>query len=232
MKPKLFSMPNKMIIPVTTGGATSDSFYTGPAPASTKVDINKTIPEVAATLYLVLTDHGYYNTVTVLVTLKNGETTSTKSLLFDFWDGDGVQHSKTSSVAFDQVVDFTATYNGLSGIVADIKIQAKDAEGYFIDVPGDDSTTYTYYDCFFQEITTKADLISYEVAGVAIENIYYCRSYIELNTLDQFEIEGYTKEVDGEIVNKTFKVYSLVRKIRIPGSNKVVAYDFFAKEII
>jgi hypothetical protein len=53
-------------------------------------------------------------------------------------------------------------------------------------------------------ITTKNDLISYEIAGVAVENHYYCRTYKELNTLDQFEIEGYTKESDGETVKQNF----------------------------
>lgn len=51
-----------------------------------------------------------------------------------------------------------------------------------------------------------------------------------MEPLDNFQIEGYEKEEDGETVNKTFAVASLVRKIRIPGSAKPVAYDFFARK--
>lgn len=232
MKPKLFSMPNKMIISSTTGGSTADSFYTGPAPDDSLVSINKTIPSVAATLVLNLTDHGYYNNINVTVNLKNGGSPTSKSFTFDYWNNDGAIHVKVSSVAFDEVVSFIAYYSGLSGQVADLQIQAKDSSGNFINIVDPGTLTSITYPCFFQEINTKNDLISYEVAGVAIENHYHCRTYNELNTLDEFEIEGYTKEVDGETVNKTFKVYSLVRKIRVPGSDKVVAYDFFAKESI
>jgi hypothetical protein len=115
--------------------------------------------------------------------------------------------------------------------VADLKIQAKDAAGEIMTIPGEDTTIYTNYPCYFQEVTTKSDLLEFGYAGVAIENLYYCRVYHEMETLDQFQIEGYTKEVDSATVNQNFQVFSLVRKIRTPGSSKVVAYDFFAKEL-
>jgi len=40
-----------MILAQTTGGATSDSFYYGLAPASTLVSVDKTITIAASTLY-------------------------------------------------------------------------------------------------------------------------------------------------------------------------------------
>lgn len=113
-------------------------------------------------------------------------------------------------------MNFTGTYSGLDGTVADLKIQAKDALGEFITIPGESVTAYNYYSCYFQEITTKADLIELEAAGLTPENLYYCRTYHEMEPLDSFQIEGYTKTDGSETVNKTFAVASLVRKIRIP----------------
>ena len=230
MNAKLFNMQNKMIISTATGGATNDSFYSGPAPDSALTAVNKSIaPLVAATLYLTLTDHGYYNTISIIINLKNSGSAVNKSVLFDYWESEGTGHIKAVTCAFDEVISFTATYGGLSGTVADLKIQAKDSSGEIIDIPGDDTTTYSYYPCYFQEATAKHDLIEFGVAGIAVDNLYYCRAYREMDTLDWFQVEGFTKEVDSEIVNQDFLVYSLVRKIRIPGSSKVIAYDFFAK---
>lgn len=226
MKPNLFNMPNKMILAQTSGGATSDSFYSGPAPASTLVSVDKTIPTVASTLYTTLTDHGYYNNVSITINMKNAGVAVQKIILFDFWDFDGALHSNGISCAFDEVVDFTAAYSGLEGVVADVKIQAKTAGGEFIDMPGEDTTSYSTYQCYFGEATDKSDLIQFDIAGAAVENLYYCRTYNEMETLDWFQVQGYTKE-DGE--NQDFRVYSLVRKIRIPGSSRTLAYDFFAK---
>jgi len=231
MKPKLFDMPNKMIISSITGGSTEDSFFTGPAPDDSLVSIDKTIASVAATLVLNLTDRGYYNTVDVTVNLKNGGVPTSRTITFDFWNDNGTIHEEIVSVAFDEVVSFIAYYSGLSGQVADLQIQAKSAGGSVIEIVEPGTLSSVEYTCFFQEITTKNDLISYEAAGLAVENHYYCRTYKELNTLDEFEIKGYTKESDVETVNKTFMAYSLVRKIRVPGSDKVVGYDFFAKEV-
>lgn len=232
MKPKLFDMPNKMLIPSTTGGSTSDSFFTGPAPDDSLVSIDKTIPSVAATLVVSLTDRGYYNSINVTINLKNNGAPTSRTITFDFWNETGTTHEEVRSLPFDEVVSFITYYSGLSGQVADLEIQARDSGGNIINIIEPGTLSSVEYPCFFQEITSKSDLISYEAAGLAIENHYYCRTYIELKTLDQFEIKGYTKESDGETVNKTFMVYSLVRKIRVPGSDKVIAFDFFAKEVI
>jgi hypothetical protein len=96
----------------------------------------------------------------------------------------------------------------------------------------EDTTIYNYYPCYFQEVTTKSDLLNFDVVGTTVENLYYCRTYHEMETLDQFQAKGYTKDDDGTQINQNFQVFSLVRKIRVPGSSKVVAYDFFAKEAI
>jgi hypothetical protein len=234
MKPKLFNMPNKMIISTSSGGASSDSFYNfGPVPNGTEQTVDAgTLETPSASLYCILKDHGYYNEVSIVINMLNGATPVQKTVVWDYWNGDGSLHSKAvSPCAITEVLNFTATYSGLELPVADLKIQAKDAAGEFITIPGEDTTIYNYYPCYFQEVTNKNDLLEFGYAGVAIENLFYCRTYHEMQTLDQFQIKGYTKDDDGTQVNQTFAVASLIRKVRIPGSSKVVAYDFFAKEI-
>jgi len=233
MRRRAFNMPNKMIISSTTGGPSSDSFYNfGPVPNGTEVAIDAgTLAEPSVSLYVTLKDHGYYNEISIIINMLNGATPVQKTVLFDYWNGDGYLTGKAiSPCAITEVLNFTATYSGLDGTVADLKIQCKDSLGEFITIPGESITAYNYYSCYFQEITTKADLVELEAAGLTPENLYYCRTYHEMEPLDNFQIEGYEKEEDGETVNKTFAVASLVRKIRIPGSAKPVAYDFFARE--
>lgn len=233
MKRRNFDMPNKMLISSTTGGPSTDSFYNfGPVPDGTEVTIDAgTLATPSASLYVTLKDHGYYNEVSIIINMLNGATPVQKTVLFDYWNGDGYLTGKAiSPCAITEVLNFTGTYSGLDGTVADLKIQAKDALGEFITIPGESVTAYNYYSCYFQEITTKADLIELEAAGLTPENLYYCRTYHEMEPLDSFQIEGYTKTDGSETVNKTFAVASLVRKIRIPGSSKPVAYDFFARE--
>ncbi len=235
MKKKLFNMPNKMIISSSSAGSSTDSFYNfGPVPSGTEVTVDAgTLTSPSTSLYVTLKDHGYYNDVSIVINMLNGSTAVQKTVLFDYWNGDGCITSKSiSPCAIAEVLNLTATYSGLDGVVADLKIQAKDAAGEFITIPGEDSTIYNYYDCYFQEVTTKSDLLEFGYAGVAIENLYYCRVYHEMKTLDQFQIKGYTKEVDSATVNQNYQVYSLIRKIRIPGSSKAIAYDFFAKEVL
>jgi len=234
MKRRLINMSNRMIISTRTSGASADAFYGyAPAPSGTEQTVDAgTLEAPSASLYCILKDHGYYTECSVTINMLNGATPVQKTVLFDYWNGDGCLTSKSiSPCAITEVLNFTATYSGLEGTVADLKIQAKDAAGEFITIPGEDTTIYNYYPCYFQEVTTKNDLLEFDYAGVAIENLYYCRVYHEMETLDQFQIEGYTKEVDGATVNQNFQVFSLVRKIRTPGSSKVIAYDFFAKEI-
>jgi len=234
MKRRLFNMPNKMIISEGATGASSDAFYGyAPAPNGTEQVVTAGILTVpSASLYVILKDHSFYTEVSIVINMLNGATPVQKTILFDYWNGDGCLTSKAiSPCAITEVLNFTATYTGLEGTVADLKIQAKDAAGEFITIPGEDTTTYSYYPCYFQEVTTKSDLLEFGFAGVIVEDLYYCRVYHEMKTLDQFQIKGYTKEVDSEIVNQNFQVFSLVRKIRTPGSSKVIAYDFFAKEI-
>ncbi len=234
MKRRLFNMPNKMIISTSTGGASTDAFYNyGPVPSSTEVTVEAgTLETPSASLYCILKDHGYYNEVSITINMLNGATPVQKTVTWDFWNGDGSLHSKAvSPCAITEILNFTATYSGLELPVADLKIQAKDAAGEFITIPGEDTTIYNYYPCYFQEVTTKSDLLNFGFAGLTTEALYYCRVYHEMQTLDQFQIEGYTKEVDGATVNQNFQVFSLVRKIKVPGSSKAIAYDFFAKEI-
>ena len=117
---------------------------------------------------------------------------------------------------------------GESCALSSLKIQAKDAAGEFVAIEGEPpSTTVTKHPCYFTEITTKSDLLNFGYAGVAVENLFYLRSYEELETLDWVQIESYEKSAG---VLQDYQVYSLVRKIRIPGSAKVVAYDMFLKE--
>ena len=233
MKRRSFNMPNKMLISSTTGGPSSDAFFNyGPVPDGEEVTLNAgTLATPSTSLYVTLKDHGYYNEISIIINMLNGSTPVQKTVLFDYWNGDGCLTGKAiSPCEITEVLNFTATYSGLDGTVADLKIQAKDSLGEFITIPGESVTAYNYYSCYFQEITTKADLVEFEAAGLTVENLYYCRSYREMQPLDQFEIQGYIKEDGGETVNKTFAVASLVRKIRIPGSAKPIAYDFFAKE--
>jgi|GEM_PF-4912545 len=233
MKRRTFNLPNRMIVASTTGGPSSDSFYNyGPVPNGTEVTIAAgTLAEPSVSIYVTLKDHGYYNEISIIINMLNGATPVQKTVLFDYWNGDGYLTGKAiSPCAITEVLNFTATYSGLDGVVADLKIQAKDSLGEFITIPGESITAYNYYSCYFQEITTKADLIELEAAGLTPENLYYCRSYREMEPLDSFQIEGYTKEDGSETVNKTFAVASLVRKIRIPGSAKPIAFDFFARE--
>jgi hypothetical protein len=235
MNKKLFNMPNKMIIATSTGGASSDSFYNfGPVPNGTEVTIDAgALTTPSATLYVTLKDHGYYNEISIVINMLNGSTPVEKTVLFDYWNGDGCLTSKSiSPCAITEVLNFTATYSGLDGTVADLKIQAKDAGGEIITIPGESITAYNYYPCFFQEVTTKSDLLNFDFAGVTVENLYYCRTYQEMETLDQFQIKGYTKDEDDNQINQTFAVASLIRKIRTPGTSKAVAFDFFAKEVI
>ena len=236
MKKRYFNMPNKRVVATTEPGATTDSFYTGPAPVSEEVEVGVSIAEVAPTLYCTLTDGGYYNSVSIIINMLNDTTPVQRTLIWDMWSHIGGLHSKAvTSVNFDQVVDFTATYDGLcvyegeSCAPSSLKIQAKDAGGEFIEIEASPVTTYSYYPCFFQEATNKSDLIDFGIAGVAIDNLYYCRVYDEMKTLDWFQVQGYTKVVDAVTVNQDFQVYSLVRKIRVPGNSKAIAYDFFAK---
>ncbi|MCK9439835.1 MAG: hypothetical protein M0Q13_00215 [Methanothrix sp.] len=234
MKRRLFNMPNKMIISESTSGASADAFYGyAPAPSGTEVTVDAgTLTTPSASLYCILKDHGYYNEVSIVFDMLNGSTPVQKTVVWDYWNSEGSLHSKAvSPCAITEVLNFTATYSGLELPVADLKIQAKDAAGEFITIPGESTTAYNYYPCYFQEVTTKSDLLNFGFAGVIVEDLYYCRVYHEMETLDQFQIEGYTKEVDGATVNQNFQVFSLVRKIRTPGSSKVVAYDFFAKEL-
>ena len=234
MKPHLFDMPNKRVVTTTEAGATTDSFYTGPVPKSEEVEVGVSIDEVAPTLYVVLTDGGYYNSVTIVFNLLNDATPIEKTVVWNSWSAIGGVHSKAvTSVNFDQVVDFTATYDGHcfyegeSCALSSLKIQAKDAYGEFIDIVAAPVTIVNKYPCYFAEITTKSDLIDFGIAGIAIDNLYYLRSYEEIDTLDWLQIEGYEKEAG---VLQDYQVYSLVRKIRIPGSSKVVAWDCFCKE--
>ncbi len=229
MKRRLFNMSNRMIISTSTGGASTDAFYNyGPVPNGTEVTVDAgTLETPSASLYCILKDHGYYTEVSIVINMLNGATPVQKTVLFDYWNGDGCLTSKAvSPCAITEVLNFTATYTGLDGTVADLKIQAKDSSGEFITVPGESTTIYSYYDCFFQEVTTKSDLLNFGFAGIAVDDLYYLRSYKELETLDFFQIEGYEKEVG---VNQDFQVFSLVRKIRTPGSSKVIAYDCFCK---
>lgn len=236
MKPHLFNMPNKRIVTVTAPGSSTDYFYSGPVPKSETVNVGTSTVdlEVAPTLYVILTDGGYYGSVSVVISMLNGATPVQKTVLWDSWSAIGGVHSKAvTSVNFNQVVNFTATYTyhcfyqGESCALSSLKIQAKDAAGEFVAIEGEPpSTTVTKFDCFFQEITTKSDLLYFGYAGVAVDNLYYLRSYEELETLDWIQIEGYEKEVG---VLQDFQVFSLVRKIRIPGSSKVIAYDCFCK---
>ena len=233
MRRRSFDMPNRMIVASTTGGLSSDSFYSfGPVPDGTEVNLDAgTLATPSTSLYVTLKDHGYYNEISIIINMLNGATPVQKTVLFDYWNGDGCLTGKAiSPCAITQVLNFTATYSGLDGVVADLKIQAKDSLGEFITIPGESVTAYNYYSSYFQEITTKADLLQLEAAGLTVENLYYCRTYHEMEPLDSFQIEGYEKEEDGETVNQNFAVASLVRKIRIPGSAKPIAFDFFAKE--
>jgi hypothetical protein len=237
MKPHLFNMPNKRIVTVTAPGSSTDYFYSGPAPKSEKVDVGTSTVDnvVAPTLYCILTDGGYYGSVSIVINLKNGSTPIQKTIVWDMWSAIGGLHSKVvSNVNFNQVVNFTATYTyhcfyqGESCALCSLKIQAKDAAGEFVSIEGEPpSTTVTKYPCYFSEITTKSDLLNFGYAGVAVENLFYLRSYEELETLDWIQIEGYEKSAG---VLQDYQVYSLVRKIRIPGSSKVIAYDCFCKE--
>jgi hypothetical protein len=227
-------MPNRRVVTTTEAGATADSFYTGPVPKSELVEVGVSIGEVAPTLYVILTDGGYYNSVSIVFNLLNDVTPIQKTVVWDTWSVIGGVHSKAvTSVNFDQVVDFTATYDGHcvyegeSCALSSLKIQAKDAVGEFIDIVAAPVTTITKFPCFFQEITTKSDLIDFGIAGVAVDNLFYLRSYEKLSTLDWLQIEGYEKSAG---VLQDYQVYSLVRKIRIPGSSKVIAYDCFCKE--
>jgi len=233
MKRRLFNMPNRMIISESTSGASADAFFGfAPAPSGTEQTVDAgVLTTPSTTLYCTLKDHGFYSEVSIVFNLLNGATPVQKTILWDFWNSEGSLTSKSVACAITSVLNFTATYSGLELPVADLKIQAKDAAGEIMTIPGEDTTIYTNYPCYFQEVTTKSDLLEFGYAGVAIENLYYCRVYHEMETLDQFQIEGYTKEVDSATVNQNFQVFSLVRKIRTPGSSKVVAYDFFAKEL-
>ena len=226
-------MPNRMVVASTSGGPSTDAFYNGQVPDGVQVNLEAGILTTpSATLYVTLKDHGYYNEVSIIINMLNGSTPVQKTVLFDYWNGDGNLTGKAiSSCAITEVLNFTGTYSGLDGTVADLKIQAKDSLGEFITIPGESVPAYNYYSCYFQEITTKADLIELEAAGLTPENLYYCRTYHEMEPLDSFQIEGYTKTDGSETVNKTFAVASLARKIRIPGSAKPIAYDFFAKEV-
>lgn len=229
-------MPNKRIVSVTEAGSSTDYFYSGPVPKSEEVEVgvSTVADEVAPTLYCILTDGGYYGSVSIVINMLNGVTPVQKTLVWDSWSAIGGVHSKAvTSVNFNQVVDFTASYTGHcfyegeSCALSSLKIQAKSAAGEFISIEGEPpSTTVTKYPCFFQEITTKSDLLNFGYAGVAVDNLYYLRSYEELETLDWLTIEGYEKEVG---VLQDFQVFSLVRTIRIPGSSKVIAYDCFCK---
>ena len=229
MKPHLFNMPNKMIISEGATGASSDAFYGyAAAPNGTEQVVTAgTLTAPSASLFCTLKDFGYYTDVSITINMANGVTPVQKTIVWDYWNGSGYLTSKTvSPCAITEVLNFTATYSGLELPVSELKIQAKDGAGEIITIPGEDTTTYSYYDCYFQEITTKSDLLYFGYGGVATENLYYLRSYKELETLDFFQIEGYEKEVG---VNQDFQVFSLVRKIRIPGSSKVIAYDCFCK---
>jgi len=222
-------MPNKMIISESTSGASTDAFYGfAPAPSSTEQTVDAGVLTTPSTsLYCILKDHGYYNECSVTINMLNGATPVQKTVVWDYWNSEGSLHSKAvSPCAITSVLSFTATYSGLELPVADLKIQAKDGAGEIITIPGEDTTTYSYYDCYFQEITTKSDLLYFGYGGVAVDNLYYLRCYKELETLDWIQIEGYEKEVG---VNQDFQVYSLVRKIRIPTTSKVIAYDCFCK---
>lgn len=231
MKPKLFDMPNKMIISEGATGASSDAFYGyAPVPSGTEQTVTAgVLTEPATTLYLTLKDHGYYTEISIVFNMLNGATPVQKTIVFDFWNDEGSLTSKAVACAFTEVLNFNATYTGLDGALADLKIQAKDAGGGFMTILGESTVTYNYYPCYFQEVTTKSDLLNFDFAGVTVENLYYCRTYKEMTTLDWFQIDGYTHTVDETVVNQDFLVFSLVRKIRIPSSSKVIAYDFFAK---
>ncbi len=229
MKPKLFSYPNKMII-VTPGvpGPSSDAWYQGPRVNSYSVD-KSIAPTVAPYLYIKVTDHSYWDTCTITVNVENGGVPAQEIYEVPYWSG-GI-HSTREIRDHDECVDFTSTITGLEGQEPDILIQPQDSEHNPIEIPGEiGADVSNYYPCFFQEITDKQDLLDYGYAGIAVENLYYCRLGFEIEPTQNFQIEGYTKEVGGETVNIDFEVSSLVRKIRIPGSSKVVAYDFFAKE--
>ncbi|MCX6643475.1 MAG: hypothetical protein NTV15_08820, partial [Candidatus Bathyarchaeota archaeon] len=232
-------MPNKRIVTVTAPGGDSTCFYNDEVPKSELVEVGvSTVDlEVAPTLYCVLEDGGYYNSVSVVINMLNDTTPVQRTLVWDSWSVIGGLHSiAVTDVNFDTVVDFTATYDGHcfyeeeSCALSILKIQAKDAAGEFIEIDVEPPlTTITKYPCYFQEITTKSDLLYFGYGGVVVDNLYYLRSYEELETLDWIQIEGYTKEEGETTVNQDFQVFSLVRKIRTPGTSKVIAYDCFCK---
>jgi len=229
MKPHLFNMPNKMIISEGSTGASSEAFY-GFAEApngSEQVVTAGTLETPSATLFCTLKDKGYYTDVSITFDMVNGVSPVQKTIVWDYWNGSDSLTSKTvSPCVITSFVKFTATYSDLELPVSHLEIQVKDGAGEIISIPGEDTTTYSYYPCYFQEITTKSDLLYFGYAGVAVDNLYYLRSYKELETLDWIQIEGYEKSAG---VLQDFQVFSLVRKIRIPGSSKVIAYDMFCK---
>jgi hypothetical protein len=228
MKPHLFNMPNKMIISEGSTGASTDAFFGyAPAPNGTEQVVTAgTLTAPSASLYCTLKDKGYYDSISIAFEMVNGVTPVQKTILWDYWNGGDSLTSKTVSCAITSFVNFTATYSGLELPVSELKIQVKDGAGEIISIPGEDTTTYSYYDCYFQEITTKSDLLYFGYGGIAVDNLYYLRCYKELETLDFFQIQGYEKSAG---VLQDYQVYSLIRKIRVPGTSKVIAYDCFCK---
>jgi len=107
MNRRLFNMPNKMIISESTSGASAEAFYGyAPAPSGVEQTVDAgVLTTPSTTLYCTLKDHGYYTDVTIVFNMLNGETPVQKTLVWDFWNGDGCLTSKSTACAITSVLN-------------------------------------------------------------------------------------------------------------------------------